>query len=63
VSDILKNGAIYLSRSGAQKIVVATLVKHIYNKLSTAQNIFSKNKIKKLELQHIFHVKSEDVIS
>ncbi|KAE9543481.1 hypothetical protein AGLY_002281 [Aphis glycines] len=35
-------------------------VKHIYNRLSTAQNIYSENKIKKLELEHTFHVKSED---
>jgi hypothetical protein len=45
------------------KVVVATLVKHIYNRLSTAQNIYSKNKIKKLELELTFHVKSEDGIS
>jgi hypothetical protein len=45
------------------KIVVATLVMHIYNRLSTAQNIYSENKIKTLELKHTFHVKSEDGIS
>lgn len=34
-------------------------IKHIYNRLSTAQNIYSENKIKKLELEHTFNVKSE----
>jgi hypothetical protein len=37
--------------------------KHIYNRFSTAQNIYSENKIIELELEHIFHVKSEDGIS
>jgi hypothetical protein len=38
-------------------------VKHIYNILSAAQNIYSVNTIKKLELKRIFYVMNEVGIS